>query len=242
MTYFGRTAVPTDLGTGTGPNVTIPPPASMAAGDAVYVVICTRSVSATITNTTSGGQTWTPGTNITQGTVICRTFSCIFDGTWTADPVFNCSDAGSTAMSGVMVVARADSGTAELDVADASAGFANPTTPFDVTTTGITVAANSCAIASWTSKDDNTWALQTGGWTNPSGEAQWRNTSGSDISISIGYQAFTSAGGTGNVTNRQLTLGGDEGMQSIVSFREVAGGGGGDAVPQVWRQYRGRRV
>jgi len=75
--------------------VTFTPPANMKVGDLVYVYVTAGGGGLrdlTITNT--GGQTWT-NVKIRDGNVsglptICEAV-CIFNGTWTANPVFSIS-------------------------------------------------------------------------------------------------------------------------------------------------------
>ncbi|MFZ2938390.1 MAG: hypothetical protein WA066_06825, partial [Candidatus Omnitrophota bacterium] len=66
----------------------------------------------------------------------------------------------------------------------------------------------------------NTWGLQTAGWTN-AGTAQYRNVASTDSSVSFAYKVMSTKGASGNVVNRQLTLGGDAGNTKIIAFKEV---------------------
>lgn len=224
MTYFGSAATPTDPGTNAGPNVTITPPGSMVAGDLV-VVFCQYRGDASILVTTTGGQSWSLASNNFLGNVILVMFHCIFNGTWGANPVFNDELGGTAALSGIMHVFRPTSGYAfqGRDTAVTTlTNYSAPSSPFDVTIPSDTsVESRIVALACFASDDDNTWALQSGTWTN-AGTAQYRNTTGQDQSNSTAYKFFTSAGTVDAVTNRQATLGGDPGVISEYGFYETA--------------------
>lgn len=225
ITFFGRTATPTDSGSNAGPTVTFTPPASMLADDFVLVFLQYKTTSTTLTfsETAADGQTWTSETKQATATIMSQWFKCKFNGTWLLNPIFTISSAGSSPMGGVMLVFRGVDTTTQIDNADTNAAYAAPGTPFDVTLTGIDPTTdNAMVVAAWSSVDDNTWALQTGGWTNPSGEAQWRNLQGTDMSISAAYMVVAT-GSSGNVTNRQTALGGDDGATHIIALRPLAG-------------------
>src|SRR5689334_18225549 len=86
QSFFGVSSVPaTDPGTNGGASATLAPPAGMAANYLVVVYAEYRANGATITMSTSGGQTWNTavnnnspaGTNQTESV-----FWCNFNGTW----------------------------------------------------------------------------------------------------------------------------------------------------------------
>lgn len=111
--------------------------------------------------------------------------------------------------------------TWSVDTAFTKVNVTAPASPFTYTITGITTTANSVAIAVFFSSDDNTWGNITGaGWVHV-GATQWRNLAGSDFSVAFAYQLTPAGGATGNVTLDQLTLGGDNGMSWIGSFKEA---------------------
>src|SRR5256885_16324153 len=91
--------------------------------------------------------------------------------------------------------------------------FLAPGSPFDVTipaSTMTTCTDNAMVFAQWMSKDDNTWALTTPGWSQPGGQPQWRTMAaaggaGADTSMSIAYFTQTTAGPVPAVTNRQAS-------------------------------------
>lgn len=224
MTYFGTAANPADSGALAGPNVTITPPGSMVAGDLVVVFVQYRGGSVLI-NKTTGGQTWSSPESNFSGNVELAMFFCIFNGTWSADPVFGDQVLGSQAISGIMHVFRSTSGYSfvgrDTDVTTNSS-YSAPSSPFDVTIPADTsTEARIVAVGFFSSDDDNTWALQSGTWTN-AGSAQYRNTQGQDQSNSSAYKFFTSPGTIDAVTNRQATLGGDPGIIMEFGFYETA--------------------
>ncbi len=224
ITFVGEARMPTTADTGAiAINATITPPGGMAANDfvVVYVAVRDAGTAVTITNGITGGQTWTaPVVTQRQNNVNFRIFHANFTGTWAANPRFDWVT--SLPHQVWMVVFRGVHTTTPIDAGPSIAAFTAPLTPFDVTiaaTTITTATANAMVIASWHSLDDNTWALQTAGWSNPGGQTHWRTTAGSDSSSSIGYTTQATAGGNGAVTNRQTANGGDAGIFSILALR-----------------------
>jgi hypothetical protein len=130
-------------------------------------------------------------------------------------------------------------------IAESTNNFSAPSSPFDVTatghdTTGLTSNATVTTLHFCTN-DDNTWALQGGGFTNPGGTAQFRNnpTGTEDNCISSCYRVQASPGATGDQTNRQTALGGDSGRWVMETYEEIPGGG---ASPKVARRRLSTRV
>jgi hypothetical protein len=207
----------------------ITPPATMQAND--YVILLANLMHNTAATTLSigetGGQAWT--SEVEQDSAEApagawnntRLFHCRYDGTWTADPSVDRSASSGSSFTLTMLVFRGVDVTTALDVAAASGQFTAPGSPFDVTVTGITTLTNNAmAVFLWTSNDDNTWTLQTGGWAQDFTEVV--NTTGTDSSQTHAYKIQATAGGTGNVTNRQATLGGDAGVFWTLALKEQA--------------------
>ncbi len=233
ITFVGNIAVPTDgnANADTTGLITIDKDAgafSLATtGDLLLVHLNQRVNDPTFTVNTSGGQTWTSITALNaSASQHGQLWYARFNGTWSADPVFATNSTGGNALSAIGMVFRPTNSTNtwDIDVAQ-SAGSATPSTPFDVTITGQTaVASSTLTIATWfnTGVTASNWALQTGGWLNPNSEPQWKNTTGTDIGVSIAYKINTSAGATGNVTNRQSVATGLTTITGIITFKEVA--------------------
>lgn len=226
MTYFGSAATPADNGTLSNASVaTVTPPGSMVAGDLVVVLGQYRGDDGFPEVIVTGGQTWTTITGAFTTDCQVSLFYCIFNGTWSANPAFQQAVGGPAALSAIMHVFRPTSGFtfAGRDTGlSHNASYTAPSTPFDVTVPADTsTEARIVALAFFTSEDDNTWALQSGTWTN-AGTAQYRNTSGTDQSNSTAYKFFTSIGTIDAVTNRQATLGGDHGLLMNFGFYETA--------------------
>lgn len=221
--YFGSATNPADNAglIGTTP-VTITPPGSMVSGHLVTVLVTYRGNADTIAVSQAGGQTWTSETARSGNTQTSRLFHCIFNGTWSADPSW--SNGGVEVVSAVMHVFAPTASyawSATPDTAAASASAAAPGTPFDCTITGFTpTEARTVSLFFWSSVDDNTWALQTGGFTN-AGSAYYRNNSTNDMSNSAAYLIQTTATATGDVTNRQATNGGDNFHTWSIAFDET---------------------
>lgn len=215
---------PNDNGTYTTSPLVITPPTQMQAGDLVFVTVCLGRTSGTLSVSASGGQTWTSLTQRNQSYNRTRSFWCIFNGTWSANPSFVTSS-GYNGI-GRMLVFRPDNGTAStwvVDAAESSATYAAPAaSPYTVTIPAVSTATpGALVIAAWTSRDDNTWGSLTSGWTVLS-PAQIRNTSGTyQQSVTNAYKIQESAGSTGSVSQNQASNGGDAGTYIIIAFREV---------------------
>ncbi len=210
-TYFGYAANPANLGTllDTSLPAAVTPPGSMAAGDLVYVEVLQRDPSVTLSVSNDGGQTWNSLTATASGSQTKRTFWCSFNGTWSANPSWTSTGTtGGLHFSVLMLVFR-PSGTPTwaIDVAQDS-GNATPGSPFDVTASGQTATASGVTVSSWynTSYDGEVFSLQTGGWSNPSSQSQFRNTkvspTGNEQTLSSAYKLNSGAGATGSVANR----------------------------------------
>ncbi len=202
-----------------GPTVAVVPPADCKLGDLVLIHSQYRGTSApTTTISNTGGQTWTALTAYNGTNVYCRWFWCIFDGTWDANPSVTITT-GSLAMTETMYVFRNVNTSTPFDVAQTVGTFAAPASPYDVSLASITTTSNyACAVFSWASADDNTWWLQTANWST-AGNAQNRNTTGSDQSSCEACRTLATAGATGAVLNRQLTLAADAGAWSKFALK-----------------------
>lgn len=226
ITFFGAANNPTDNGSLGGPGpIAVTPPASMVAGD--FVVLAGQCKTAEdISVSEAGGQTWTAlahWTAISGVTDRMRLFYARFNGTWSADPSLSVPT-DTDAFTVAMMVWRpsASDNLWDVDVAQVSTSAAAPGSPFDVTIAGITTLTDGALVlGGWASADNNSWALQTGGWAN-AGLAQYRNSLGTDQSMSFGYLVMGAAGATGDVVNRQTVAGGDSYHTAIIAFKEIA--------------------
>ena len=221
ITYVGSASNPADNGSFDATVVAVIPPGGMQAGDLVVLVANARETNQNLVISNAGGQTWTTeAANLTRTTQ--RLFWARYNGTWAANPSVS-FPGGANATTVAMHVFRPtlSVNTWAIDVALTNTNFAAPGGADDVTITGInTVTPGALVLATWVSIDNNTWGLQTAGWAN-AGAAQYRNGDGTDASQSTAYRIMPAAGATGNVVNRQLTLGGDAGNSAIIAFREV---------------------
>lgn len=218
------TSTPSDAGTDTpGTTVSVTPLAHLDSGDLV-VIFAHYKGAVTLTMSDTGGQSWTALTAAAEGSnMTSRIFYCLFNGTWSSTPSVT-NTAGTLALTVSMSAFRGVHQSTPIDVTDTGASYAAPGGSFDVTITGITTLTNNAlVVAFWTSEDDNTWTLQTANWRNLGGVAQVRNGSGTDQSMSTGYFRMPAAGGCGNVTNRQATLGGDAGTTHIFAIKPADG-------------------
>ena len=222
ITYFGSASTPADNGTNTTDPTAVTPPASMQSGDLVILFAEARA-NVTPAMSATGGQTWNALTTTHNGTTTTtRMFWATFNGTWSANP--SVSFGSTTNNTVVMHVFRGSSTSTiwAIDASESAASYSAPSSPYTVTILGITTNSNNALIiASWGSQDDNTWGNLTTGWT-VLGDAQYRNTSGSDTSLTFAYKIQATAGQSGSVSKDQLTLGGDAGTKHIVAFREAS--------------------
>jgi hypothetical protein len=208
----------------------------MQLGDLVVVYCQSRGTTDTWSIGVTGGQSWTSETHYyATSAVSCRTFWCTFDGTWDADPRFDCSATNGT--SAIMHVFRPDSTskTWAVDVAQDADQIASPSSPFTVTRIGLTTGhTDTVTIASWHTADDNTWGSLSGsGWTL-TGSAQYRNTHSSDSSATFAHHLNASSGATvPDVSKNQATLGGDAAAVTIMSWYASGGAAADPFVAQV---------
>lgn len=218
ITVVGSASSPADNGTQAGPTRTVTPPAGLVAGDLVIIVAAYRG-NAILNISNTGGQTWTALTQVASGTTNnSRMFYAIYNGTWSANPSVTVNS-GTLALTVVMHVFRNVDPTSVVEVAQVAGTFTAPASPYNVTVPGITTLNDgSMVFASVVTIDDNTWGIQTAGWSNP-GLAQYRNLSGSDISIATAYKIVSPAGASGDLVIRQLTLGGDAGSRRVIVFK-----------------------
>lgn len=223
---FGTASTPADNGTNTTTPVVVTPPSGMMAGDLVFVTVVNGTSSGTVAVSQAGGQSWTSLTQ--QNVTNCRTrsFWCVFNGTWSANPSFS-GRTGTYALSARMLVFRPKNGAAAswvVDAAESSSTYTAPGSPYTVTIPSITTTVNGAlVIATWSAADDNTWGSLAGSthtWTSVS-PAQVRCTSSANGSMTNAWMIDATAGATGTVSQNQATLGGDAGTYCIIAFREV---------------------
>ena len=222
ITYFGSASNPSDgSGLETGSAVAVVPPADMQAGDLVVVVVMLGSTSYTISNPTTGGQTWTESGYIAYSTTIrAKVYQCVFDGTWTANPEFQSSASHSITV--VMHVFRPDGSGVWNTIAALSSGtYTAPSSPYDVTIDASAISAGvrgGVCIAVWASVDDNQWTLQTAGW-SVLGGAQYRNDGATyDRSLAFAYKVLGPNEAATSVVSRQATNQPDAGAWIILSY------------------------
>src|SRR5882762_2161405 len=243
ITIVGQSRMPaSDDAITTATSASITPPSGMQANDVVLVFISANVPNATtITNSATAGQTWLSrglqiGSNPTQ-----KIWVATFNGSWSGSPSIPAFSWGATAATYQiwMVVLRGvdTSHTTNVNMidgscctgaSDASATFGAPSSPlFAVTipaSSFTTSTDNAMVFAQWHSADDNTWALQTPGWSSLGGQPQWRTMAaaggaGADSSSSIAYLTQATAGPVPALTNRQASLGGDAGYYRIFAMR-----------------------
>lgn len=214
ITFFGRASSPADNSAKYADPDTplaIVPPASMLAGDFVYCVVNLRDPGTSVSNSTTGGQTWTAETAVVGGSGLLRAFWCTFNGTWSANPEFTAAFRGTYAKFGISMQVFRPSGTPTwaVDVAQTDGYLVTAGAPYDVTAGNHTaIDSSTVTIATWVgwSTYGGTMALQSGGFTNPGGDTQYRNADGAingpDMVMSSAYKINSASGAVGAPVNR----------------------------------------
>lgn len=221
-TFVGVSAVPSDNSTDATSPQAIGVPAGLAAGDLWFVYAAKRTASGAITMTSQGGQTWTSGTATasTGGVLSGNFFWCIYTGSGSNPQItFNATTNNTSISLGFRPATGGDSWA--VDAAQ-SGTFVDRAAAASFTITGWTPNhAKNVNIAVWNTDDDNTWGTLTGtNWTKGTLSAQYRNTAGSDASISIAYQLQNAAAATNNVSQTETALGNDGGLTFAICFYE----------------------
>jgi len=231
ITYIGSASTPADGATATGTSATpaVTPPVGVRVGDIVVFTAMTRdSAGQSFAISQASGQSWSSVNAIANTNIAAGMFYSRFNGSWGSNPSIAVSG-GTSPYSAVMHVYRPPfpEATWAVDQAFTELDFTAPGSPFTVTITGqTTTKGHTVTLAGWFTADENTWGSISGtGWVVP-GSAQYRNTSGSDLSATFAHKIQTAAGATGNVSQNQATLGGDAGTTFIVTFYPLLSGTG----------------
>jgi hypothetical protein len=175
-----------------GPTVELVPPSGMNAGDLVIIIAVNRQ-SGIPSLSVTGGQTWTSNAGDTStGNLRPRSFTCVFNGTWTANPVV--TNGAAVSMQASMFVFRSNnlSPGFAADVAETTQANAAPTTPFSVSSPTFNPAAGALSFAWWACTDNEPFdtPVGVGAWNGSS----WRSGAGSSSSIGWAFNANSSTG------------------------------------------------
>jgi hypothetical protein len=191
-----------------------------------------RNASATISINNGGGQSWTSEATHNSSTSVLtgKVFWCRYNGTWSAAPSFSFSSTTNTNV--VMLVFRPVTSTNSWGLSTASTTNVENTllsyaaaATFGVPTDAATFTPtrdNTVSLAIRSTADDNTWGTPTGtGWTQvTSPSAQFRNTSGSDVSSAYTYIIQGTAASIPVSGLSQATLGNDAGIAGLYIWYE----------------------
>lgn len=222
ITLFGSASTPTDNGTNTTDPTVVTPPLNMLAGDLVMLIASARNASATIAISQQGGQSWNSfaTSNGTFATLSIKFMWCRFNGTWSANP--SVSFASATCNIVAMVVFRPSSSSHVWAIdAGNTGGYSNQAAAASFTVSSATPQnPSNVSVAIACTDDDNTWTISGTNWVKTSLSTQYRNTSGSDASISWAYQIQTVAANTNSCVHTQATNGNDPGIWFRVTFYE----------------------
>jgi hypothetical protein len=232
--YFGSASTPADspTATNTATTTSVTPPGSMTTGDLVIMYAYQRGASTTFSISATGGQSWTSETAHQSSTAIlsARVFWCRYNGTWSADPsvlfsvgtntnvIMHVFRPTSTSYQWALETGMTGVGASDMQVLtsfSATSPVSQPLSSYNINTHASTVS-----ICIWSTDDDNTWGAVSGsGWTD-AGSAQYRNTSGSDVSSSFAYSIRTTTGTVNSASKTEATLGNDPGIRGGYVFYE----------------------
>jgi len=220
ITYQGSSSNPSDGGSLGSSTVAVTPAGGTQTGDLIILVANSRDTSNTIAISNTGGQTWTAETANSITNTTRRIFWARYNGTWSANPSVSFSANTATTVSMHVFRPTISSNTWAIDVTQNLATFTNTST--DVSIASITTLTNGALVfANWASTDNNSWSIQTGGWST-AGSGQYANTNGADSSQSSAYKIMPTAGPSNAVVNRMSAAGTDAGVTAILAFKEVA--------------------
>jgi hypothetical protein len=255
ITFFAATSAPDDNSPRSGPTISITPPADMQEGDLVVCYVWRREANWPLmpefAQGGKAGQRWSnaPIRHLGDGggstPLSGKIFWCRFRGAWAGNPSWRTSSAyqdstSTLPMSVQMLVFRPTTASKHWvpNFYSRYGTFTAGSAPYTKTVASIATTPqhgsdSHVTIAGWFSVDDNTWgALAGAGWSKSGLADQYRNTAGSQMSSTFAYCIQSASGATGNVSQNQITNGGDAGLTSIISFTEIDlphGGVGGSA-------------
>lgn len=241
--FIGETLAPADNTAQAGPTVTLSTStgalASAQVGDLIVVDLVYRANggSEDLLVNGAGGQAWSWWRIASNTNIVSRRFWCRFNGAWLGALTFShytdqdASQAptGALPISAYAVVFRpTNSGKYWVPRLGPLVGtFAAGGSPFTKTITGVTTVSaygsqSYVVVAGWYTPDANTWGALAGtNWTKAGLSDQQRNASGSFTSATLAYQIQEAAAATNDVSQDQLTLGGDAGATCITAFVEI---------------------
>jgi len=173
---------------------------SITTGDVVIAFLTYRAAASGFSVTTTGGQTWTEVHDASDqmGNAL---YTCVFNGTWDADPVW---DLPGTAADGATLWVVVLRGVDTADIWDVDPVWATDSdASFDIATFN-TNTTGAWAILFAGATDNNTWSVDNS-FVAPSGSGNiyWRCSGGSDSAAVICCKEIASAGGVGATTMTQ---------------------------------------
>ncbi len=225
QTYVASSSTPADNGTNATGTISITYPAGIAVGDLLVIVAQSRATTSDINMsvTDQGGQTWRDAeVNVDETTLTARVFFCRYTGSnaGNTDVVFDDATCTSVSVHAFRPTINTRSWALDQPATKVSQGVPGGP-PYVFTITGMSSAVNDVvALALFFTADANTWAFLAGTWTALA-TAQYRNTAGTDQSMTVAYQFLEiAAEDSGNIDGRQTLLGPDAGATVQILFRE----------------------
>lgn len=170
---------------------------SPQAGDVVVMYSVFRATTGTTSITTTGGQTWTEHFELSPDNVPFAVYSCVFNGTWTADPVITYSGSAAARLLWVTIWRNVDN----TDRWDVDPTVVDPTTGGDQSFAFNTNTNGALAMLGGGQGDNNTGTVNNS-FTAPagSGNIYWRSSGGADFNIGHAVKLIPTAGAIGTTT------------------------------------------
>lgn len=226
ITYLGVQNLPSpDNANDTGTTLTldkdVSPFSTLNTNDFVLVYCMFRSGAGTsMSVTTTGGQTWTEQIDQLNSSNDHGFYTCFFNGTWTADPVFTSSGAAVQRIMFAFAFSGVDT-TTPIDVAWSQQAQASASSYTEATWNTNTDGA--LAFVYGSSADNNTWSVDNS-MTHPSGAGNiyWRTSGSGDASAAICAKTVATAGAVGQTVLTLATLGPDAGASGHFALKPQA--------------------
>ena len=189
--------------------------------DIIFLIVEVLNATQTPAIGTTGGQTWTSGTQLQANGLTVNYIWARVDATGlTADPTVTWTTAAPYTIWGFIFpnvnTSTAIDATAVLTAQAAAATYTNAANYITTATN------NAMVIHAMCSADNNTWGTHTDSYKLPRGQTQWRNNSGTGCSMTVGLVLQATAGGSAAWAATQATLGNDAGIRFAVALRPAS--------------------
>jgi len=194
---------------------------SLVTNDVVIMFAEYKVASTTCSVSTTGGQTWTENLDATLNGLAFALYTCVFNGTWTADPVVTNTGASPPRTAWAAGFTGVDT-TTPWEVAPVAQAQASASSYTEATWN--TTNNNAWAVVGGGANDDNTWSVDNSFVAvSGSGNIYRRTAGGTDCSIALTRKAIPTAGAVGATVLTLATLGPDSGWSWHGALKAAAG-------------------